>query len=100
MGWDGKGNAHCDTCDAVKEVNHDTQVLRAFGWHHSQGKTLGGKDYEGILCGTCARDERKRERRERGQLEGQLDIFGTEHTPSFATGGIVKPSKRTRFVGD
>lgn len=97
MTWDAKGTAHCDSCRAFKEVDGDTNRLRALGWHHSKGTTVGGADYEGILCPLCARNERKRERSESGQYDGQLDIFGDTYSPTIRTSHA---RSGRRFTGD
>lgn len=36
------------------------QIIRAGGWHHALGQTMGGTPYEAILCKRCAREEHKR----------------------------------------
>lgn len=66
MSWTSLGDAVCDTCgearlghlDRVKAV----QMIRAGGWHHAVGITIGGLPYEATLCRTCAHEERKRPR--------------------------------------
>lgn len=61
--WDDKGNARChcgSTWPAAATRDVTVQMLRARGWHHSAGKTLGGDDYEALLCPTCVKGEKKR----------------------------------------
>lgn len=36
------------------------QVIRAAGWHHSIGRTIGNVPYEAILCRACVKEEYKR----------------------------------------
>lgn len=98
MTWDAKGTAHCDSCRAFKEVDGDTNRLRALGWHHSKGTTVGGADYEGILCPLCARNERKRERSESGQYDGQLDIFDGIYSSPIPAVRVRRGGRK--FTGD
>ena len=60
MSWDPTGAGVCDTCR--REGPHNVQVLRALGWHHSSGETMGGQPYEALLCPSCAKDEHRRKR--------------------------------------
>lgn len=66
MGWLASGDAACDTCATVRicvsERAKAIQMMRAGGWRHMEGKTLGGQDFETILCPGCTRDERRRTR--------------------------------------
>lgn len=66
MGWLPKGDAQCDTCPSIRtcvaDRNLAIQMMRAGGWRHMQGKTLGGQDFETILCPDCAKQEKKRVR--------------------------------------
>lgn len=68
MGWLPKGDAACDNedCGAIRICVDDRhkaiQMMRAGGWRHMEGKTLGGQDFETILCPKCAKDERRRTR--------------------------------------
>lgn len=66
MGWTSLGDAVCDSCPAerVGSLNRQSaiQMIRAGGWHHMIGSTIGGVPFEAILCPRCARDERKRPR--------------------------------------
>jgi hypothetical protein len=68
MGWLASGDAACDTCEHVRicvpERERAIQMMRAGGWRHMKGKTLGGQDFETILCPTCAKDERRRRRKQ------------------------------------
>lgn len=56
--WDAKGNGICQTCDRTGPS--DVQVLRALGWHHGAGVTIGGQDYEALLCPNCAKDVKRK----------------------------------------
>lgn len=51
--WDAKGNGICQTCGKVGV--EDVEVLRALGWHYDKGRTIGGQDYEALLCPHCAK---------------------------------------------
>jgi hypothetical protein len=66
MPWLPDGCATCDTCGKLRIGLHERkaaiQAMRAGGWHHSKGLTIGGVPYEVILCPGCAKDERKRQR--------------------------------------
>lgn len=56
--WDSKGNGICQTCD--RRGPDSVQVLRALGWHHGKGVTIGGEPYEALLCPHCAKDAKRR----------------------------------------
>jgi len=64
MGWMLYGDAVCDSCGAVRLGHADRhraiQILRAAGWHHFCGETIGGKPHEAILCKACVKEEHKR----------------------------------------
>lgn len=66
MGWLPKGYAACDTCGFERVVLEDRdaaiQLMRAGGWAYLKGETIGGKQFETILCPGCRKDERKRSR--------------------------------------
>lgn len=66
MGWLPDGCATCDTCGKLRIGPHEReqaiQMMRAAGWHHWVGVTLGGVGQEVILCPQCAKDEKKRPR--------------------------------------
>ena len=67
MGWMVKQDcAVCDGCGATRGVTGDreesVQLLRAGGWRHLKGKTLGDEDFETILCPGCVKDQRRRSR--------------------------------------
>lgn len=70
--WDRNGDTKCNTCGrhgyGDKNRHRAIQRLRAAGWHHSSGQTYGGRDYEEILCPSCAKDER-RKKRDRPRME-------------------------------
>lgn len=61
--WDAKNNAIC-ACGRVgpghERRDVAIQYLLGLGWHHSAGTTIGGQQYEAVLCPACAKDERKR----------------------------------------
>ena len=56
--WDSKGNGVCATCD--RKGPRNVEVLRALGWHYGNGFTIGGVQYEALLCPACAKDEKRR----------------------------------------
>jgi len=64
MAWMLCGDAVCDSCGAVRLGHMDRhraiQILRAAGWHHFDGNTIGGVPHEAILCKACVKEERKR----------------------------------------
>lgn len=65
--WDSKGNALCGSCGKFfgggDSKQSTLQMLRARGWHYSQGVTFGGQAYEDLLCPVCARNEHTRVRK-------------------------------------
>lgn len=90
MGWTSLGDAVCDSCGEMRLGDPDRhtaiQRIRAAGWHHSQGVTLGGQPYEQILCKEDAKGERKRPQRTlHVQQEETLPIdwegIGSKHEP-------------------
>ena len=56
--WDSKGNGICGTC--ARKGPDDVEVLRALGWYYGAGSTIGGSQYEALLCPACAKDEKRR----------------------------------------
>jgi hypothetical protein len=56
--WGSKGNGICGTCG--REGPRNIEVLRALGWHYGNGDTIGGAQYEVLLCPACAKDEKRR----------------------------------------
>lgn len=78
MGWLPNGYVACDTCGLERVCVQDralaTQMLRASRWRHMVGKTLGGKDFEAILCPGCAHDERKRSRIREQMIQDELPL--------------------------
>lgn len=86
MPWLPNGDASCDTCALVRLCVADRhlaiQMMRAGGWRHMQGITLGGRTFETILCPGCTREEKKRKRTK--------DTVEQEELPlDFRTGGTV-----------
>ena len=66
MGWTALGDAVCDSCPAER-IGHPNrheaiQRIRAGGWHHMAGTTIGGAPFESILCRSCVKDEHRRPR--------------------------------------
>lgn len=64
MAWDAHNNGLCDSCGR-KGPGHDSrriavEYLRALGWHHSHGRTIGGDEYDAILCPQCAKNEKQK----------------------------------------
>lgn len=87
MGWlMPLGHVGCDSCGATRWTCDDEQqaiqMLRAGGWRHMAGKTLGGQEFETILCPGCVKDERKRSR---GKKEIEQDTLPLD----FEKGRIV-----------
>lgn len=80
MPWLEKGDAQCDNCPSVRTCVPDRaqsiQMMRAAGWRHLEGTTLGGKAFETILCPPCVGTEHKRSRlkAETDQQELPLDF--------------------------
>lgn len=78
MGWTAKGYAVCDSCGrervCVEDRHMATQMLRVGGWRHMQGKTLGGQDFETILCPECVKGERKRSRSKAEGVQQELPL--------------------------
>ena len=58
--WDGKGNGFCQGPGCSKQGPGDVEILRALGWHHGSGVTIGGDPYEALLCPHCAKDTQRR----------------------------------------
>jgi hypothetical protein len=67
MTWTSHGDAVCDSCGEMRmghlDRHYAIQMLRAAGWHHAIGVTIGGVRYEVILCTPCVKDEHKRPKR-------------------------------------
>lgn len=67
MAWRPDGDAACDSCKAIRvgaaTKQATIQMMRAAGWRHMCGKTLGGQEFETILCPKCAKDEKRRARK-------------------------------------
>jgi hypothetical protein len=78
MGWLPGGDAVCDTCPKIRVCVDDRalaiQMMRAGGWRHMAGTTLGGQDFETILCPGCAKDERRRGRTNKDIEQDALPI--------------------------
>lgn len=62
--WDAKGNGTCQTCGATETGHPDRnmaiQLLRVMRWHHGVGETIGGQQYEVLLCPACSKDTHRR----------------------------------------
>ena len=62
--WDARGCGICQTCGKVgpgHEVRRlGIEFLRVLGWHYGNGETIGGDQYEVLLCAACAKDEHRR----------------------------------------
>lgn len=74
--WDTKGNGICQTCGRKGPAN--IQTLRALGWHHGAGVTIGGSGYEALLCPNCAKDEKRRKTTRSTLEQDQLPIDWTQ----------------------
>lgn len=62
--WTPEGNAICQSCGA-KEAGHSVRriaidFLRVMRWHYGSGETIGGQQYEVLLCPGCSSDTHKR----------------------------------------
>lgn len=72
MGWLPNGDAKCDVCPAIRVCVDDRhqaiQMMRAGGWRHMKSTTLGGQEFETILCPKCTKDQ-KRKTRAKAELE-------------------------------
>lgn len=66
MPWLPSGDASCDTCPVIRYCPEDRalaiQMMRAGGWRHMAGMTLGGEEFETILCPGCTRGEKRKTR--------------------------------------
>jgi hypothetical protein len=76
VGWLPKGDAACDNCAKVRFCTHDRrqaiQMMRAGGWRHMAGTTLGGEPFETILCPECTKGET---RTTRTKVELEQDVL-------------------------
>lgn len=86
MPWTPKGYAVCDSCGrervCVEDRQMAIQMLRASTWRHMKGTTLGGQEFETILCSSCAKDEHKRKRTKETIEQEELPL-------DFESGRIV-----------
>lgn len=62
--WSADGNAICQSCGKT-EAGHSVrriaiEFLRVMRWHHGSGVTIGGQQYEVLLCPSCSSDTHKR----------------------------------------
>lgn len=62
--WDTRGNGICQTCGKT-EAGHEVrkiaiEFLRVMRWHYGAGETIGGQQYEVLLCPACAKDTHRR----------------------------------------
>lgn len=61
--WDARGNGICQSCGCTgpgHEVRRlGIEFLRVLGWRHGEGVTIGGHQYEDLLCPQCSRNEKK-----------------------------------------
>lgn len=53
-------------------------MLRAGGWRHMQGETLGGEPFETILCPDCAKGEYRRTRTKAEGVQEELPLTWEE----------------------
>lgn len=78
MSWLPAGYVGCDTCGAqrvgVEDRDATIQMIRAAGWRHMKGTTIGGQDFETILCPGCAKEERRRPRKSVDPQEETLPL--------------------------
>jgi hypothetical protein len=78
MPWTAKGDAACDTCGTERACVPDRhlaiQMMRAGGWRHMKGTTLGGQEFETIICSPCTKGEYKRSRGRRDTVQQELPL--------------------------
>lgn len=78
MSWLANGNAACDTCGSericVEDRHLAIQMMRVSGWRHMIGKTLGGQEFETILCRGCVHDEKRHSRKKREPDQDALPL--------------------------
>lgn len=62
--FDARGNGICQSCGKTgpgHEVRRlGIEFLRVLGWHYGSGDTIGGQQYEALLCPACSKDEHRR----------------------------------------
>lgn len=62
--WTPEGNGVCQGCGKV-ETGHGVrattiEVLRVMRWHYGSGMTIGGQQYEVLLCPDCSSETHRR----------------------------------------
>jgi len=62
--WDARGNGICQSCGTT-EAGHEVrrlaiEFLRVMRWHYGSGETIGGQQYEVLLCPACSKNEKRR----------------------------------------
>ena len=62
--WSADGNGICQGCGKT-EAGHSVRriaidFLRVMRWHYGSGQTIGGQQYEVLLCPDCSNDSHKR----------------------------------------
>lgn len=64
--WTAEGNGICQSCGRT-EAGHSVrkiaiEFLRVMRWHYGTGETIGGQQYEVLLCPDCSNDQHRRPR--------------------------------------
>lgn len=92
MGWTPKGDAACDTCGTVRMCignrHQAIQMMRVAGWRHMKGETLGGQEFETILCRDCASNEHRRVRTKSPLEQDELPLQWDTERKSVGGQGI------------
>ena len=62
--WSADGNAICQGCGKT-EAGHSVrklaiEFLRVMRWHYGNGETIGGQQYEVLLCPDCSNETHRR----------------------------------------
>jgi len=62
--WDKAGNGVCQTCGTLGPGYARRKLaidfLRVLGWHYGEGVTIGGQQYEVLLCPDCSKNQKRR----------------------------------------
>lgn len=78
MPWLPDGDAQCDTCEQVRiafdDRHHTIQVMRAAGWRHMKGTTLGQVPFETILCPGCTKEQKRKTRTKQEGVQEALPL--------------------------
>lgn len=58
----------------MQDRNTAIQMMRAGGWRHMRGQTLGGQQFETILCPTCIKDTKRKSRAKTETVQDALPL--------------------------